>query len=239
MPVTTDAPAPFAPPSAVLDIIKRYRDRGLPSPINAEVLGRAGISESLIPRTLQALQTLDLIDDKGAPTTTLEGLRRAPETEYKQRLAEWLNTAYADVLNFIDPAMADDVAVRDAFRSYNPVGQQSRMVTLFVGLYAAAGIGPEKQAQPRQSRTVQQRPRVTSSSAKSSTKNTMRGPATSYAASEVPPALAGLLSSLPPTGKGWTQEARDKFMATFGTVLDFCFPVIEHDEAEDENDGDA
>ena len=31
----------------------------------------------------------------------------------------------------------------DAFRSYKPVGQQARMVTLFMGLFAAAGVRPE------------------------------------------------------------------------------------------------
>ena len=45
---------------AILDLIERYRERGLTSPINADVLARAGIPTSLIPRTVQALQTLDL-----------------------------------------------------------------------------------------------------------------------------------------------------------------------------------
>lgn len=152
MAVTSNSAVPYAPASAVLEIVSRHRSRGLPSPVNADVLGRAGVSNSLIPRTLQALQVLDLIDDKGAPTPTFESLRLAPEAEYKQRLAQWLNGAYADVLNFVDPGTADEVAVRDAFRNYNPVGQQPRMVSLFLGLYAAAGIGPEKASQPRQPR---------------------------------------------------------------------------------------
>lgn len=156
MPVTSDAPAPYAPASAVLDIVARHRAKGLPSPINSEVLGRAGVSKSLIPRTLYALQALDLIDDKGNPTDTLESLRLAPEAEYKQHLGQWVTGAYADVLQFIDPEKADEVAIRDAFRSYNPVAQQPRMVTLFVGLFAAAGVRPDKfqkQRQPRKRRT--------------------------------------------------------------------------------------
>lgn len=152
MPVTTDAPAPYAPASAVLEIISRYRAKGLPTPINGEVLSRAGISKSLIQRTLYALQSLDLVDDKGQPTNTLESLRLAPEAEYKQQLTSWLTAAYADILIYIDPQTADEVAIRDAFRSYTPVGQQARMVTLFIGLFAAAGIGPEKTSKPRHSR---------------------------------------------------------------------------------------
>src|SRR5581483_3870706 len=116
MPVTAETSAPYAPSKTILDVIGRYR-RGLPSPLTPEVLARAGVPDSLIARTVQALQTLDLTDEKGAATATLEGLRRAPEGEFQQRLVEWLNGAYADVLKFIDPSTADDVAVRDAFRN--------------------------------------------------------------------------------------------------------------------------
>src|SRR5688572_7472873 len=140
MTVTPDRPAPYAPATAVLAMIERHRSRGLPTPINADVLARASVSASLVPRTLYALQTLDLITESGEPTEVFERIRRSPEAEYKQRLLEWLNGAYADVLQYIDPATADEVAVRDAFRAYNPVGQQARMVTLFMGLYAAAGV---------------------------------------------------------------------------------------------------
>lgn len=152
MAVTPSSPGPYAPAKAVLEVVTRHRSRGLPSPVNGEVLGRAGISDSLIQRTLLALETLDLIDDNGSPTPTFEGLRLAPEGEYQQRMADWLNSAYADVLRYVDPQSADETAVRDAFRSYSPVGQQPRMVSLFLGLYAAAGIGREKPAATRQPR---------------------------------------------------------------------------------------
>lgn len=144
MPVTANAPAPYAPASAITDIVSRHRSRGLPSPITMEVLSRAGITDSLVSRTLQALKTLDLIDQDEKPTPTLEALRLVPEADYRERLGEWLNNAYADVLKFVDPATADETALRDAFRSYTPIGQRDRMVSLFIGLYAAAGIGPEK-----------------------------------------------------------------------------------------------
>ena len=144
MAVTAEKSAPYAPASAIIALIERHRNRGLPAPVTSEVLGRAGISNSLIPRTLQALQVLDLIDEQGAPTETMEGLRLAPEAEYQKRLSEWLKGAYADVLSFVDPAQDDETAVRDAFRSYNPVGQQPRMVSLFLGLLATAGMADEK-----------------------------------------------------------------------------------------------
>jgi hypothetical protein len=144
MPVTKEASAPYAPTSALMELITRHRQKGLPSPVTEDVLQRAGIAGSLTSRTVQALVTLDLIDEQGRPTPTLEGIRLAPEAEYQQRLADWLRAAYADALSFIDPALDDETKIRDAFRSYKPVGQQHRMVTLFTGLFAAAGVRTEK-----------------------------------------------------------------------------------------------
>jgi hypothetical protein len=233
MAVTADKPAPYAPASAIIDIIDRYRNKGLPTPVTAEVLGRAGISDSLIPRTLQALQTLDLIGEDGRPTQVFEGIRRAPEAELRLRLAEWLQGAYADALQFVDPATADEIGIRDAFRSYNPVGQQPRMVTLFSGLFKAAGIGPEKSVKSTSDRPVQLRTIVRARAPRPITERKPAAPPLNHSGGAppgLPPALAGLLSSLPKTGEGWTQVERDRFVQTFGAVLDFCFPI--HAEGE-------
>lgn len=230
MPVTTTSPAPYTAPSAVMDVVQRHRARGLPSPINAEVLGRAGVSESLIARTLQALQALDLIDEEGAPTAILEGLRLAPEGEFNKRLVEWLNAAYADVLQFIDPATATETDIRDAFRSYNPVGQQPRMVTLFQGLYAAAGVGSDRPQTPRPPRIVRASAPIVKRSGSHTLakhKNAPPPPLVSGMAPGVfPPALAGLLATLPTPQRGWTKEQRDRFVNTFGAVLDYTYPVV-------------
>ena len=234
MPVTKDKSAPYAPPSTVLDIVERHRQRGIPSPVDAEVLARAGIPDSLIPRTLKALQTLDLIGENGSHTDVLEGLRLAPETEYKARLAEWLNAAYADVREFVDPANDDEAKIRDAFRPFKPTAQQSRMVTLFSGLYAAAGIAAEKPVtSTKRARSGSDSAARRKPGAKASTpKGKNFEPATG-----VPAPLAGLLSSLPPEGQGWTQERRNKFVDTFGAVIDFCFPIMEQPAPDSDTSG--
>ncbi len=233
MPVTADKPAPYAPASAVLDLIQRRRDRGLPTPITSEVLGRAGISQSLIPRTLYALQELDLIDEGGMPTEAFEGLRLATEAEYQQRLEAWLKNAYADVFAFVDLTTDDETAVRDAFRSYEPIGQQPRMVTLFQGLARAAGLLPERASAPRPT----SRPRSPSTSTRQQARPRAAKPAQATSSQQLPPAITGLLASLPATGEGWTSESREKFMTTFGAVLDFCFPIVERAESHENGDG--
>lgn len=194
MPVTVNDPAPYAPAAAILEVINRHRSRGLPL-VDAEALARGSIvSDSLIPRTLQALKTLDLIDDEGRPTDGFERLRLAPEAEFQARLGQWLNDVYADVVKHIDPGTADEVALRDAFRAYKPIGQQPRMISLFVGLYAAAGIGSEKDKGPRAVR--RRRP---SSAASVSGGGPRRSPAASATAAPMTGALeqAGASQALP------------------------------------------
>ncbi len=228
MPVTSARPGPYSPPTAILGFMDRYRNRGLQSPFTAEVLGRAGVSDSLIPRTLQALVTLDLINEDGTPTETLERLRRAPEADYQTRLQEWLKSAYAEVFSFVDPATDSPTAIRDAFRSYEPVGQQSRMVTLFLGLCEAAGLitGTKREARPR--------PRTTSTAPSTPMRRRSVQPEKGNQSSHIPTAISGLLGSLPPEGQSWTQARRDKFLDTFGTVLDFVYPIVENDVEDGE-----
>jgi Family of unknown function (DUF5343) len=228
MAVTADKPVPYAPTSAILEVIDRYRNRGLPSLITAEVLGRSGITDSLIPRVLQTLRTLDLIDEEGKASATLDGLRLAAETDYQKRLEAWLKTAYADVFSFVDPTKDGDTRIRDAFRSYQPAAQQARMVSLFTGLCAAAGLISEKPASERPSRPATPRPRTPmATSASSRAHNSVPASKTAFAnAYGLPPAIAGLVESLPSPETGWTAAERDKFLTTFKAVLDFAIPVV-------------
>lgn len=233
MPVTPDKPGPYTSPQTVVDLLDRHRSRGLPSPVTPEVLARAGVSESLIPRTLQSLHALDLIDDQGGITPTFEALRLAPQDQYQQRLREWINEAYADVLTYVDPESDDDTKVRDAFRSYKPVGQQDRMVTLFLRLCSAAGMVTPKKA-PSTTPKPKPAPKPTSPS-KSTSGAAAHAPQKHFATGGVPPALAGLLASLPAEGEGWTKDRRDKFVNTFGAVIDFCYPIITANHGTDGN----
>jgi hypothetical protein len=223
VPVTSDKPAPYAPASSIVDLIERYRNRGLPSPVNADVLLRAGISQSLVSRTLYALQVLDLIDEQGAPTKTFEGIRLAPEAEYKQRLSEWLQGAYADVLKFVDPTADDETKVRDAFRSYQPMGQQSRMITLFLGLLAAAGMTAERQrsSQPRRSvRSPSQTARPSNGASQSSPRATAEPPKEAVVVSPKQTPQDNtyekqLLDKFPAFDPSWTEELKKAWFEGF------------------------
>jgi len=234
MAVTVERPGPYTSPKVVVDLVQRHRSRGLPNPIDPETLGRVGVSESLIPRTLQSLVALDLIEENGRITDTFEGLRLAPEAEFQGKVKEWLDAAYADVLQFADPATDGETAVRDAFRSYKPVGQQDRMVSLFLRLYEMAGVGTAKADEPRprlrpvtavaRVREVAKAPKVSTLHAALSSGTRATAGAQAGA---IPPAILGLLQSLPLDGKGWSAERQEGFLTAFAGVVRFCFPAGE------------
>lgn len=233
---TANPKAPYAPTQTVATVIDRVR-KGLTGPITPDTLMRASVPDSLVPRTLQSLQMLNLIDADGKPTATLQGLQRAGEADLPNKMREWLNEAYADVLRFADPATATENTIRDAFRSYDPVGQQPRMVSLFVGLYKMAGVRAQGRAAPTKNGGAAVRPRTTLPKSRiiKPTRDTGAG-----IPGGMPPALSGLLSSLPTSGTGWTQDRRDSFVSTFGAVLDFCFPIVEAaEESADNQEGDG
>lgn len=235
MAVTTDNPAPYTATVAITDFLDKYRNRGMSTPITGEVLERSGISVTMVPRTLQAIQVLELVNEDGSPTDTLEGLRLAKSQEYQSKLEEWLKAVYADAFLYIDPSTDSETAIRDAFRGYIPTGQQSRMVKLFIGLCEEAGIR-EKSEKESKSRT--RKVRTYKATVKKSTAKSKQNPKdgqVDLSLSGLPPAIYGLINSLPSTEKGWTDEQREKFLTTFGAVLDFCYPIV----TESEDDGDS
>lgn len=221
MAVRTETPGPYAPPTTTLQVIEKYRNHGLQTPFDQEVLLRAGVTESLTNRTLQTLTTLDLIDSEGEPTETLRGIAEAPEAEYQARLADAIRAAYDEVFQYVDPATATETQIRDAFRVYNPRGQQGRMVTLFVGLCQAAGIiseAPPRPAKKSQGRSTSTK--KTSSSKKRESSDT--NPAKKH---RIPPALSALLESLPAEGETWTTAKREDFVNAFGVLLDLFYAI--------------
>lgn len=242
MALQEEGPAPYTSPSAVIALVERFRDRGLTTPIDLDVLVRAGISEGLAPRTLYALRQLDLISEQGEPTEALEGLRLAPSDTYRERFAEVVRAAYSPIFQYVDPASDSIDRVRDAFRPYTPFGQQGRMVTLFLGLCEHAGItagrprtAPEPRRAPGRPR---QHPAVTRTRAHAQAAQQVDTQRQSEVTGDVPQTLIALMQeALPARGSSWTAEQRDRFLATFKVLLDFSVPVGEQTALA--NDGEA
>jgi hypothetical protein len=234
MAVSSNSPGPYTAGAAITTVLRRFRDKGLSVPITADVLMRAGVSDSLVPRTLQSLQILELIDESGQPTPTLLKMRSVPEADYKATLAEWIRAVYAEVFQFADPQTDDAVRVRDAFRTFLPHGQQDRMVSLFLTLCAEAGL-----ATPEAKKSVERKPGMRKLAVLRTSPATAANPRNKKSAFHQPmvrttadnsgaglhPVLAALLQDIPRSG-GWTKPARDKFYVIFGTLLDHYIPIV-------------
>lgn len=231
---TDGGPAPYAPSKPIVASIERYRERGLPTPITQDVLIRAQlVTDSLAPRTHQALKLLDLIDGQGEPTTAFKELRTAPGPEFKERLAALVRGIYAPIFSFADPATDSPEAIRDAFRGYEPQGQLDRMVALFYGICEYAGIAEAPKRVP--ARPASSAPNGNRKVAGVKKTGSDAGSASESAkVTEAPPKvhglpapLQGLLHDLANIGPTWTKARRDQFLAVFTAVLDYSFPVHE------------
>lgn len=135
--------APYAPANAVLDVIEAKRREPKMERLGADLLELMGVRESLIPRTLQALRLLDLIDDEGRVTQQFSRVASPSSAESQAALAGVVRAAYAPVFDLLDPVHAPLVEIERVFMHFQPPSQRPRMVTLFVNLMKAAGMIPE------------------------------------------------------------------------------------------------
>jgi len=229
--------APYTTAVSVTTVMDAYRDRGLGVPVTAEVIARAGVSETIATRTLNSLKALGLVGEDGNPTSQFDDLHKIrDDAEYRLRLQEWLRGVYADVLQYADPSADGAAKVAGAFRGYEPAGQRPGMAALLIGLWRYAGL-PTPDPAPATSERRKQPPRPSAQSSKKSSRSgksneidRSRGGATS-----LPPALVGLLQELPNPTKGWTEDRRDQFIEMFKVVLNYAIP-IRPDEEQEEDD---
>jgi hypothetical protein len=146
--------APYAPPSAVLKVIRHYADRDVPERVTLVNLVQIGVTEALAPRTYVALKFLGLLEEDGTTTGQFRALRYAKSDEYQEVFGAVLDAAYKDIINHVDIGEATDTDIANAFRPYSPCGQRNRMITLFVALAREAGwelhnVGPVVSSTPK------------------------------------------------------------------------------------------
>lgn len=239
---TTVRNAPYAPTNAVVDVIRRFRDRGLPEPVTKAALEQVGVSQGNAPRTLQALKFLGLVDEEGRTTDTFTRLRQASTEEYPNTLGEVIRSAYHSIFGIVDPAQDALTVIDDAFRGYSPASQRDRMVRLFMGLCHEAGIVSEEQLPNRQSQSPRQQ-----SSRKSTSKRTQQPKTTAERTavdeepkSETEDAAAHdyrlvnvLIQQLPRDGK-WTDARRTLWINAMTSAVDLLVEIVEEPEVATE-----
>lgn len=229
---------PYAPPSNVVGVINRFRDRGLTEPVTKNTLEQVGVSPGNAPRTLATLKFLGLVDEEGHTTDTFKRVRQASTPEYPAALAEVLRNAYKPVFNIVDPAEDEVFKIEDAFRGFEPGSQRQRMVTLFLGLCAEAQLIPEDKSPKVQSPTRRQRP--TSQRTPPRQKANQDSPPSEETplrreAEDTPhnyPLVQAVVGQLPKGGT-WTQKRRDLWMQAMTSAVDLAVEIEEPEEVLD------
>jgi hypothetical protein len=237
MPLQANGKAPYTSAAAAIAALEAYRDRGLGTPVTADVLIRAGVPETIARRTLASLQDLELVGEDGRPTPTFDAFRQTRgDDEYRERVQEWLRDLYADVLQYADPSQDSIERVQEAFRGYEPDGQRKAMASLFVGLWQYAGLpviaGEAPTRRPSRSNTSTRR----QGQQRQAPQRRAAQVADLGMGGELPPGLVGLLREIPRLGGTWTTERRNSFLRAFEAMLDFTVRVDDSPQNQGESE---
>lgn len=144
---------PYAPPTNVVAVIQRVRSRNTPPKIDAEFLNLVGVPNGSVSRVLTALEFLNLVDEEGVPTDTLDSLGGAGESDYRSILEGVVKEVYApEFSKGLDPAIDPQSKIEDYFAPYQPRSQTTRMAVLFVSLCREAGMEVLDKPKDRQMR---------------------------------------------------------------------------------------
>jgi hypothetical protein len=227
----TDEYMPYAPAKPVLDIVRRFRERGLPEVLSRQELHRLGAAEGNSDRIQKTFQFLDLIDQTGKRTPTFDRLGKASSSEYQSVFAEVVRAAYAPILAIVDPKADTDIALNDAFRHYEPAGQRKQMVGLFLALCREAGLAEatatSRRPTVRKEAAAAAQPRKTRMADRS--EDSGGSDETLGADYRL---LSALIQQLPRDGK-WTQSRRDRWLQAFTANIDLLVEITNESSGEE------
>lgn len=165
-----DDKRPYAAAANVISVIHRGRTRNLPDRIDTDFLRLVGMPEVVYGRVAAALNFLELTEEDGTPTDTLQAIVSAPDDQYRELLAAAVRTAYESDFKRVDPSQDTQAQIIDAFRPYQPRSQTKRMVTLFLALCREAGIPVKEMPRERAMKGQSGKPSAASRSAPATSK---------------------------------------------------------------------
>lgn len=194
--------APYAPLASVRKILEAIRE-GNKGPWTTEACGSAGVTDSMIPRTLNSLEALGIVDAPGNLTASGRALLGTSGPDYTAALASIVSEAYAEVIDHAPPATASAAEVALAFDGFEPRAQQDKMVSLFRGLSAECGLSSARRRRTPARET--------------------RGAGARELSGAVSP-IEAVLRQLPP-GRRWTKERRDAWITAMTSFVDLLYEV--------------
>lgn len=219
---------PYAPARNVLTLIRRDRDHRLPDVLGPADAVRLGVPEGNVPRTLQALRFLGLIDENNRRTLAFDRISSASTVEYSGVFADIVRSAYEPVFALIDPSRATDRQVHDAFRGYRPQGQRARMISLFRALCAEAGIvGRHQPSRWHGSLETKSGRRARGLSPRSAQSTPLAGEGLDSTAHLRDYHLLQRLLEELPRDSTWTSAQRERWLQAFTASLDLLVEIID------------
>jgi hypothetical protein len=247
MPALPENFAPYAPADNVLDVIKQFRNKGLPEVLNATVFDRLGIPPGNVGRVSQTLRFLGLIDEEGRRTEKFNDLGKASTEQYPEVFANIVRDAYYELLKYVDPVTDSEQRIVDQFRHFEPASVRSRMVSLFIALCREANIieaaGSRENSEPRPRRVVVGRTLGTPKRNSQTKDETEAKPPVElphpplhhsrHEGEEIPhfALLSAVLKQLPKEGK-WTEKRRAQWLTAFTSNLDLVIETVEPEPAK-------
>ena len=216
---------PYASGRSVIQVITRYREHGLPELLTTESLQLVGITASTASFTVRALLFLGLVEDTGAKTALFESIRQARSEEFPEILARAVRQAYSEIFIIADPAKADETAIADAFRKYEPAKQRRKMVSLFLALCEASGIiqtAPKRRvrvssSQPRSQRTSTPTPTAPVPNETVSSRNDD--------SLEIDLRLISSIVQQLPRNCQWTSQRRERWLDAMTSAIDLLIDI--------------
>jgi hypothetical protein len=220
---TTTAGAPYTSWGSLENLVERMAKDGVPPRIDRSVVTGSEGQKTLM---LNALRWLELTEDNGNSTATLEHIVKAADRQAE--FGKLLREKYADQV-VLGERNASQRELEDSFKPHT--GETARKAASFylkAAKYAGLPTSPYFKV-PRQRRA-----KPGSGGGKTSAAKTGRAAGGGGAsggggenhAGGIHPAVAGLLNDLPPIGSGWeSTEARDAFLKTFETLVTYAIPV--------------
>lgn len=205
--------APYAPLASVRKILEAIRGGG-EGPWTSDACASTGVTGSMVPRTLNSLEALDIVDTRGNLTESARALLGTSGAEYTAALERIVRGAYSDILARVDPATASAADISRAFEGFEPKAQQDKMISLFRGLAAECDL---------------------SSARRRRTPSRETGALTGTRAHGLPGDLSpveAVLRQLPPSRR-WTKERRDAWVTAMTSVVDLLYAVDANAEGGD------
>jgi hypothetical protein len=223
---STIAP-PYVAFKSLINFLEWLKEGGIPTRLDRSFWG-ARLSGAYGAQVMSALHFLGLIEADNRPKPELELVVEDLE-QRKKIIRKRLMESYAEVLENINLEKATLGELQEQFKVYSVSGETFRKAVVFF-IHAAQYSGiPLSSHITKRIRTVKSngtKKRGRKTAIQEGSQQARQRPVL-LQEYDLHASILALLTDLAKIAPHWTQEARDKWLNTFTTNLDYAYPVKE------------